>query len=99
MVTVVKKNIWARFETVSKLFFVSKFIFCLQIHFLDLNLIDFSSVAYYRRQSSYLADPGGFSYQQKYLGPIWSCLQIHFLSPNYFLSPNTLSGRELIRFF
>ena len=81
------------------LLFVSKFIYRIQIHFLNLNSLDFSRIAYYIRQQWYLSDSGGFSCLKMFgsdlkLSPnsffVIFCLQIHFLEVNSFNYPSFL---------
>ena len=56
-------------------------------HYLEIASLDFADFAYYIRQEWYLTDLGGSSPQKKYLRLLWAikaCLQIDFLSPNWF---------------
>ena len=67
-------------------------IFCLQIHFFDLNSFVISNFAYYDRLEWYLVDPGDFSCQKNFSPN-------RDLSPNYFLSPNSFFRLKLVCYF
>ena len=77
MVSATKKDIWAKFGVVSKLFFVSKFVFSTFFYF---DSFIFCTIAYYDRGYWYLADPGGYKYQKNIWAKFGAVSKLFFVS-------------------